>query len=189
MGGRWLVHGKKSPLVKGDLIDRLTGKKHGFELGGTEIKIWWVVMWSVCVWNHKTTRLGFLTLCSETFLQLQFFFLSYVYDFTDINECKGNHSCHVNATCMNILGSHVCQCHAGYTGNGKNCTGEFNFFATIFLIECYSECSKRQLWNSLQRPICIINSVDKVRKILGKEKNLKEMAGWVLKGLYDLIWS
>ena len=31
-------------------------------------------MWSVCVQNHKTTRLGFLTLYSETFLQLQFFF-------------------------------------------------------------------------------------------------------------------
>ena len=44
MGGRWLskhsVHGKKSPLVKGDLIDRLTGQNNGFELGGTEIKFW-----------------------------------------------------------------------------------------------------------------------------------------------------
>ena len=53
------------------------------------------------------------------------------YDFTDIDECKGSHSCHVNATCTNTLGSHVCQCHAGYTGNGQNCTGEFNLFATI----------------------------------------------------------
>ena len=58
----------------------------------------------------------------------------YVYDFTDIDECKGNRFCHVNATCVNTLGSHVCQCHAGYTGNGRNCTGESNFFArnTIF---------------------------------------------------------
>ena len=56
---------------------------------------------------------------------------SYVYDFTDIDECKGNHSCHVNAACMNTLGSHVCQCHAGYTGNGENCTGKFNLFSTI----------------------------------------------------------
>ena len=52
-------------------------------------------------------------------------------DFSDIDECKGNHSCHVNAACMNTLGSHVCQCHAGYTGNGANCTGEFNLFSTI----------------------------------------------------------
>ena len=44
MGGRWLIKhsvpGKKFPLVKGDLIDRLTGQNNGFELGGTEIKIW-----------------------------------------------------------------------------------------------------------------------------------------------------
>ena len=57
--------------------------------------------------------------------------ISYVYDFTDIDECKGNHSCHVNAACMNTLGSHVCQCHAGYTGNGANCTGKFNLSSPI----------------------------------------------------------
>ena len=32
------MQGKKSRLVKGDLIDRLTGQNNGFELGGTEIK-------------------------------------------------------------------------------------------------------------------------------------------------------
>ena len=70
---------------------------------------------------------------SATFSQLQFLFF-YVYDFTDIDECKGNNSCHVNATCKNILGSHVCQCHAGYTGNGQNCAGEINLVVTIFRI-------------------------------------------------------
>ena len=40
----------------------------------------------------------------------------------------------MNATCVNTLGSHGCQCHAGYTGNGQNCTDEFNFFAQIFRI-------------------------------------------------------
>ena len=39
-----------------------------------------------------------------------------------------------NAKCNNTLGSHVCECLAGYTGNGQNCTGEFNLFATIFRI-------------------------------------------------------
>ena len=119
------------------MIDRLTGQNNRFKLGGTEKKIWWVVVWSICVWNHNTTRLGFLTLCSATFFLITVRFFSYVYDFTDINECKGNHSCHVNATCVNTLGSHVCQCHVGYTGNGQNCTGEFNFFSTIFLIVMY----------------------------------------------------
>ena len=53
MGVRWLskdsVHGKKYPVVKGDLIDRLTGQNNGFELGGTEKKIWWIVMRSAWV--------------------------------------------------------------------------------------------------------------------------------------------
>ena len=39
MGVRWLcknsVHGKKSPLPKGDLVDRLTVQNNGFGLGGT----------------------------------------------------------------------------------------------------------------------------------------------------------
>ena len=37
MGVRWLcknsVHGKKSPLPKGDLVDRLTVQNNGFGLG------------------------------------------------------------------------------------------------------------------------------------------------------------
>ena len=49
-----------------------------------------------------------------------------IYGFSDIDECEGNHSCHVNATCNNTLGSHVCECQPGYTGNGQNCTGEFD---------------------------------------------------------------
>ena len=49
-----------------------------------------------------------------------------IYGFSDIDECRGNHSCYKNAKCKNTLGSHVCECLAGYTGNGQNCTGEFN---------------------------------------------------------------
>ena len=81
--------------------------------------------------QDKKTKVSKLML--DNFARLQFFFF-YVYDFTDIDECKGNHSCHVNATCMNTLGSHVCQYHAGYTGKEQNCTGEFGFLTTIFRI-------------------------------------------------------
>ena len=35
------------------------------------------------------------------FFPITFFF--YVYDFTDIDECKGNHSCHVSATCLDHM--------------------------------------------------------------------------------------
>ena len=55
-----------------------------------------------------------------------------IYGFSDIDECRGNHSCYKNAECKNTLGSHVCECLAGYTGNGQNCTGEFNLFASTF---------------------------------------------------------
>ena len=133
------MHGKKSPLSKGDLVDRLTGQNNGFERGGTEKKSGE----GYCeVFTSRTTRQqdeGFLSYARQLFPDYNFFFFFfYVYDFTDIDECKGNRSCHVNATCVNTLGSHVCQCHAGYTGNGQNCTGEFNFFATIFLIVLYA---------------------------------------------------
>ena len=49
----------------------------------------------------------------------------FICDFIDIDECKGNHSCHEDANCTNTNGSHVCDCQPGYTGNGQNCTGEF----------------------------------------------------------------
>ena len=78
--------------------------------------------------QDNKTKVSYVILGNFFLITVRFF--SYVYDFTDINECKGNHSCHVNATCMNTLGSHVCQCHAGYTGNGRNCTGESNIFPT-----------------------------------------------------------
>ena len=42
------------------------------------------------------------------------------------DECSSNsHSCDVNAACNNTHGSHTCTCKAGYTGDGKSCTGEF----------------------------------------------------------------
>ena len=46
---------------------------------------------------------------------------------TDIDECKTYPGkCHVNATCNNTHGSHVCTCKPGYTGDGRNCTGTVN---------------------------------------------------------------
>ena len=44
----------------------------------------------------------------------------------DIDECSSSsHSCDVNAVCNNTHGSYTCTCKAGYSGNGKSCTGEF----------------------------------------------------------------
>ncbi|XP_068737330.1 protein jagged-1-like [Montipora capricornis] len=39
----------------------------------------------------------------------------------DIDECSSKNECHVNATCMNTMGSYTCTCNSGYQGDGRNC--------------------------------------------------------------------
>ena len=42
----------------------------------------------------------------------------------DIDECAMPDSCHPNATCVNLIGSHNCTCIMGTTGDGfNNCEG------------------------------------------------------------------
>ena len=44
--------------------------------------------------------------------------------FSDLNECSTNvRYCDVNALCNNTLGSYTCTCKAGYSGDGRTCTG------------------------------------------------------------------
>lgn len=44
---------------------------------------------------------------------------------SDMDECTSNyHICDNNAVCQNTEGSYTCSCKAGYTGNGKICSGE-----------------------------------------------------------------
>ena len=41
-----------------------------------------------------------------------------------MDECSGdNNHCHANAFCTNTFGSYECECSAGYSGDGRNCTG------------------------------------------------------------------
>ena len=45
--------------------------------------------------------------------------------FPDIDEYSTNaHSCGVNAVCNNAIGSYACACEAGYSGDGRACTGK-----------------------------------------------------------------
>ena len=50
----------------------------------------------------------------------------YILFFADVNECAdGTDNCHVNADCMDTIGSFQCTCSIGYSGDGvDNCTGE-----------------------------------------------------------------
>ena len=54
------------------------------------------------------------------------------FDVSDIDQCARNLSCHANANCTNTIGSHVCTCHTGYTGDGQTCSGDFNKFPSMF---------------------------------------------------------
>ena len=82
-------------------------------------------------WNQKIANE-----CSTFFIYIKliktrshhsFFALFPFFFLTDIDECKTYlNKCHVNATCNNTYGSHVCTCKPGYTGDGRNCTGTIN---------------------------------------------------------------
>ena len=42
----------------------------------------------------------------------------------DIDECiLGLDACHANSTCYNTIGSYICVCDTGFTGDGFNCSG------------------------------------------------------------------
>ena len=54
---------------------------------------------------------------------------------TDINECSNN-PCKNGATCVNLQGSHRCDCKSGY--DGKNCeNGKKLFISFLVLLSVY----------------------------------------------------
>ena len=57
-------------------------------------------------------------------LQLQGSYYNEFIFSSDLDECSANAQvCDLNAKCINTRGSHHCLCHAGFTGDGKKCTG------------------------------------------------------------------
>ena len=48
--------------------------------------------------------------------------LRIIFQILDIDECY-SYPCHANATCNNTVGSYMCGCDFGYSGDGFNCTG------------------------------------------------------------------
>ena len=71
----------------------------------------------------------------------------------DIDECSTNsHSCDVNAMCSNTVGSYACACKAGFTGDGKTCSGK--------RLPC---CKKR--FKTMNVPVCSTDSIFKFKYV------------------------
>jgi len=52
---------------------------------------------------------------------------------SDANECNASHLlCDVvNGICQNTIGSYICLCKNGFTGDGKSCDGKMNIFLSV----------------------------------------------------------
>ena len=53
---------------------------------------------------------------------LRYIYIYFLFLISDVDECSNN-PCHSNATCNNTLGSFLCTCKKGFTGDGRNCAG------------------------------------------------------------------
>lgn len=50
-----------------------------------------------------------------------------------MDECSSPESneCDPNALCINTVGSYVCLCKKGFSGDGRNCTGKVLIFPSL----------------------------------------------------------
>ena len=53
---------------------------------------------------------------------------NYILYSLDADECsqESTNQCHLNANCTNTVGSYNCKCIAGFTGDGRDCSGMWN---------------------------------------------------------------
>ena len=74
---------------------------------------------------HQTTTFKILTTTLTTC------------SYADIDECSANtHRCGANAMCSNTVGSYACACKAGYSGDGRKCTGKL--YGVCIKVKTYS---------------------------------------------------
>lgn len=76
-------------------------------------------------WNHRL----YVESLINIYLKLLKTYLIKYFLYSDINECSGSNDCHPTlATCSNSPGGYSCACKAGYSGDGRTCTGLYCSF-------------------------------------------------------------
>ena len=85
--------------------------------------------------------------------------------YLDVNECDGANECHTDSMCSNTDGSHECTCKIGYSGDGRQCSGDisqkyiYSKFTTVFeykkiaktcLVKCAYIIYVQIVWKSVQ---------------------------------------
>ena len=65
----------------------------------------------------------------------------------DIEECSTNtHGCNAKAKCSNTQGSYTCACQAGYSGDGRSCSGRLLLLLLLLLfLNCHLTESVKSL--------------------------------------------
>ena len=48
----------------------------------------------------------------------------FILTISDFDECMNTSVCNPNAFCNNTIGSFICTCNLGYSGNGFSCVGK-----------------------------------------------------------------
>lgn len=51
-----------------------------------------------------------------------------------MDYCAKGHTCHANASCLNLQTTYACQCDQGFQGDGQNCNGNFFFNKLTFCL-------------------------------------------------------
>ena len=76
----------------------------------------------------------------------------------DINECvEESHQCHAHAQCSNTDGSFRCMCKGGWSGDGRNCSGNWhlNDFS-LFINSIWASLCRNQLQLGLLEYYCYL---------------------------------
>ena len=98
-------------------------------------------LWGDTAWppfNKYILFMKIILMCLQVYSVLLFFqllfktcsnhassFLFHLLTCSDIDKCTtGQHSCSLNAVCLNTQPSYLCACKMGYTGDGTFCKGK-----------------------------------------------------------------